>query len=126
MTRSEIVGANIFKYRTALGMSQIDFAELINRSQTMVSMYEQGQRLPSTQIIANIAKVLGVSFGDLYFSDDERKENVKYIDDPIPPEKLSKEEWRLIRLYRSADKNARMFAVQMLENNQVETKRSRA
>ena len=73
MTRSEIVGRNIYKYRTAIGMSQIDFAESIGRSQTMVSMYEKGQRLPSTQIMSKIAEVLGVTFSDIYYAKDENK-----------------------------------------------------
>lgn len=126
MTRSEIVGANILKHRTALGMSQVDLADLIGRSQTMVSMYEKGQRLPSTQIIANIAKVLGVSFGELYSSADEKKSDEQFIDDPMPYDRLSKEERRLVELYRSADKNARVYAIQILENNPAEVKRNRA
>ena len=126
MTRSEIVGANILKHRNALGMSQVDLADLIGRSQTMVSMYEKGQRLPSTQIIANIAKVLGVSFGELYSSADEKKSDEQFIDDPMPYDRLSKEERRLVELYRSADKNARVYAIQILENNPAEVKRNRA
>lgn len=126
MTRSEIVGANILKHRTALGMSQVDLADLIGRSQTMVSMYEKGQRLPSTQIIANIAKVLGVSFGELYSSADEKKSDEQFIDDPMPYDRLSKEERWLVELYRSADKNARVYAIQILENNPAEVKRNRA
>ena len=126
MTRSEIVGANILKHRTALGMSQVDLADLIGRSQTMVSMYETGQRLPSTQTIAAIAKVLGVSFGELYSSADEKENDEQFIDDPMPYDKLSKEERRLVELYRSADKNARVYAIQILENNPAEVKRNRA
>ena len=126
MTRSEIVGANILKHRTALGMSQVDLADLIGRSQNMVSMYETGQRLPSTQTIAAIAKVLGVSFGELYSSADEKENDEQFIDDPMPYDKLSKEERRLVELYRSADKNARVYAIQILENNPAEVKRNRA
>lgn len=126
MTRSEIVGANILKHRTALGMSQVDLADLIGRSQTMVSMYETGQRLPSTQTIATIAKVLGVSFGELYSSADEKENDEQFIDDPMPYDRLSKEERRLVELYRSADKNARVYVIQILENNPAEVKRNRA
>lgn len=84
MTRSEIVGRNILKYRTALGMSQVEFADKIGRSQTMISMYEKGQRLPSIKIIANIAKVLGVPFGDLYYSEDEFGEHVQSASGIVP------------------------------------------
>lgn len=66
MTRAEIIGANIQKYRNAMGMSQVDFAQAIGRSQTMVSMYESGQRIPSTKIIGKIANVLGVTFDEIW------------------------------------------------------------
>ena len=126
MTRSEIVGANIFRYRTSLGMSQSVFADMIGRSQTMVSMYEGGQRLPSTQIIAEIAKVLGVSFGDLYFSDEERSDREPFMDDPMPSDVLSKEERRLVAAYRGATNSAREIALETLENHPAETKERRA
>lgn len=80
MTRSEIVGRNILKYRTALGMSQVEFADKIGRSQTMVSMYEKGQRLPSTEIIAKIASVLGITFGEVYYGRDENRHGEEEYD----------------------------------------------
>lgn len=52
-------------------MSQVDFADAIGRSQTMVSMYEKGQRLPSTKLMTVIAEALRIPLAVLYFSDDE-------------------------------------------------------
>lgn len=73
MTRSEIVGKNIQRYRHSVGMSQVSFAIAIGRSQTMVSMYEKGERLPSTKIILKIADVFGVHFDDIYYSPNEKQ-----------------------------------------------------
>ena len=38
-------------------------------------MYEKGQRLPSTQIIAKIADVFGVTFGEIYYAPGENYSN---------------------------------------------------
>ncbi len=125
MTRSEIVGANIYQLRTSLGLSQIEFAELIGRSQTMVSMYEKGLRLPSTKILAQIGKVLGCTFDSLYFSDEERnskKLDEPYPDDPFNVEGLTNEEYRLINAYRNAQPEIRRAALQLLELNPAEKK----
>lgn len=120
MTRSEIVGANILKHRTALGMNQVDFADAIGRSQTMISMYEKGQRLPSTQILAQIAKVLGVSFGELYFSEEERNADMEELDDPMPQDRLTKDEQRLLRAYRESIPEIRRTVIQLLELNKAQ------
>ena len=88
MTRSEIVGRNIQQYRNSMGMSQVEFAIAIGRSQTMVSMYEKGKRLPSIQIILKIAEVLGVHFDDIYYSKDERQneEEFDWYEEAFTPE----------------------------------------
>ena len=120
MTRSEIVGANIYQLRTSLGLSQIEFADLIGRSQTMVSMYEKGLRLPSTKILAQIGKVLGCTFDSLYFSEEERngnKSDEPYPDDPFNVEGFTNEEYRLIDAYRNAQPEIRRAALQLLELN---------
>ena len=124
MTRSEIVGANIYKCRTAINMSQVDFADAIGRSQTMVSMYENGQRLPYTKIMSIIAKVLGVPFGTLYFSEEERHENSgePYVDDDVRGNSYTKEERHLIEVYREALPEIRKAAMQMLELNPMHKK----
>ena len=122
MTRSEIVGENIRRYRNALGMSQSDFADAIHRAQSTVALYESGQRLPSTQIMSAIAKVLGISFGALYFSEDERQEHDRepYVDDVTPTfDGYTAEEGRLVRAYRDADERARADAMNTLLSHPV-------
>lgn len=72
MTRKEIVGENIRNLRNARGMSQTDFAQAIKRRQSTVAMYENGDRLPPAPIITSIASLFGVSFDEVYYSDEER------------------------------------------------------
>ena len=72
MTRKEIVGQNIRNLRNARGMSQTDFAQAIKRRQSTVAMYENGDRLPPAPIITNIAGIFGVSFDEVYYSEEER------------------------------------------------------
>ena len=129
MTRSEIVGENIRRARTSLGISQNDFADAINRKQPAVALYESGQRLPSTQIMSAIAKVLGVSFGALYYSDEERQEHsaVQRVDDVMPTfDGYTAEERRLIRAYRGAVPVIRAAALQMLENSAAQNQENLA
>ena len=126
MTRSEIVGQNIYKHRTALDISQVDFAQMIGRSQTMVSMYERGLRLPSTKILAQIAKVLGMTFSDLYYEEGEFDNSEPLYDDPVPPDTYTSEERHLIEVYREALPDIRRAALQMLELNPVDKKERRA
>ena len=73
MTRKEIVGENIRNLRNARGMSQTDFAQAIKRRQSTVAMYENGDRLPPAPIITLIANIFGVSFDDVYYTEEERK-----------------------------------------------------
>lgn len=126
MTRSEIIGENIRKYRTSVGMSQVDFAAAIGKTQGTISLYEKGQRLPATQTIAKIAKVLGTSFGALYFSDSERDEPEEDYDDPMVGERYTYEERHLIDVYRLAIPEIRKAALQMLEMNPAIQKENRA
>ena len=72
MTRKEIVGKNIRDLRNARGMSQTDFAQAIKRRQSTVAMYENGDRLPPAPIITSIAGIFGVSFDEVYYSEEER------------------------------------------------------
>ncbi len=95
MTRKEIVGQNIRNLRNARGMSQTDLAQAIKRGQSTVAMYENGDRLPSTPIITCMAGIFGVSFDEVYYSEEERAsgkhaqstvtfDNSK-INIPVPP-----------------------------------------
>lgn len=137
MTRAQIVGDNIRKLRNARGMTQVEFAHAIQRSQSVVAQYESGQRLPSTQIMGQIANVFGVTFDAIYNSEEEKKPHIEgdwygeyfgYSDEPTSTQsiELTPEEVYLIRCYRDAESSAQMYALQMLENNPAAKEKSRA
>ena len=138
MTRSEIIGANIRKLRNEHGMTQIQFASEIDRSQSVVAQYERGQRMPSTEIIAKIASVFGVTSDSIYYSKEEIKEASKNEDwygdyfgygegsNEAESVLLQPDELYLIQCYRAAERSAQMYALQMLENNPVQVKKGHA
>ncbi len=64
------IGANIRDVRKKAGLSQSKLAEKCQISNTVLSNYETGGRIPSLQTLAKIAKQLGVSIDRLYYGDE--------------------------------------------------------
>ena len=58
------IGAAVTKYRTAKGMTQEELAKRVDVSQTAISRLEKNSRIPSFEIMAQIADVLGCSLDD--------------------------------------------------------------
>lgn len=56
-----ILGEKIREYRTALKMTQADFARRLGVTGASVSAYENSTRLPSYDVLVRIANVLCVS-----------------------------------------------------------------
>jgi len=66
MTRENIIGENIKKYRTKQGLSQEDFAKKSGVKYTTLTKIESGViKKPSVLVMAKIAKTLGVSIENL-------------------------------------------------------------
>ena len=55
--------------RLERNLNQREFAKLLNRSFTSVCYWEQGNRIPKTETIKEIAEVLNVDY--TYFKDQE-------------------------------------------------------
>ena len=55
------IGTKILQLRKQKNLSQTDFAKAIGASRTMVGNYERNVNAPSIEMIAKIAKTLGVS-----------------------------------------------------------------
>ena len=55
--------------RLQRNLNQHEFANLLNRSFTSVCNWEQGNRIPKTETIKEIAKILNVDY--TYFKDQE-------------------------------------------------------
>lgn len=66
----ERIGANIRSVRKKAGLSQSKLADKCQFSNTVLSNYETGERTPSLQTLAKIAKQLGVSIDRLYYGDE--------------------------------------------------------
>lgn len=67
---NSFAGDKLKQLRQSLGWSQIDLAERIGVSGSMVSMYEGGQREPARETLMKIANELKVSMDDLVQRDD--------------------------------------------------------
>lgn len=61
---------NIRKIRKELGLSQLEFARLLNVHQTAVSQWETGRTLPETEMIYRISRISGKSVGEIMDPDD--------------------------------------------------------
>lgn len=66
------------KYRAEYGLTQTDLAGRLSVSQNAISQYESGKRNPPVSKIADIARVLGCSVGDLVSDTDTRQEGSQY------------------------------------------------
>ncbi len=64
------IGANIRQVRDKRGLSQSKLADKCEFSNTVLSNYETGKKIPSLQSIAKIAKQLGVTIDRLYYGDE--------------------------------------------------------
>ncbi len=81
------IGARIRKYREEKGLSQKQFADMINVSNARVSNWEQGINRPDADILADICRALNVSPSELL--------NVHLVG-----EELSQHEMKLVNAYR--------------------------
>ena len=62
-------GEKLRYLRLERNLNQREFAKLLNRSFTSVCNWEQGNRIPKTETIKEIAEVLNVNY--TYFKDQE-------------------------------------------------------
>ena len=60
-------GEKLRYFRIERNLNQREFAKLLNRSFTSVCNWEQGNRIPKTETIKEIAKILNVDY--TYFID---------------------------------------------------------
>ena len=65
MSRLQILGSNIAKYRIKKGLSQEKLAEIVDLSREYVTRVERGQKNISLKKVFAIADALGVDFSEL-------------------------------------------------------------
>ena len=60
------LGRNIKRLRRLSGLSQAEFAASLQTSQSQISAYETGRRLPPTSLLIRIAEEFQVSYDWLF------------------------------------------------------------
>ena len=65
MSRLQILGSNIAKYRIKKGLSQEKLDEIVDLSREYVTRVERGQKNISLKKLFAIADALGVDFSEL-------------------------------------------------------------
>ena len=65
MSRLEILGKNIAKYRKRMGFSQEKLAEIVDLSREYIVRVERGQKNISLKKLFAITDALSVNFSDL-------------------------------------------------------------
>lgn len=91
--------------RRKAGYSQSDLGKLLNRSNTCISMYEQGRRMPDYDTMLRISELFNVSMDYLY-----EKEV------PAEPE-LTESESALIALFRQIPPERQQIYLQLLRGD---------
>lgn len=77
---NEIIGKNLLNLRKQAKLTQMELAEKFNYSDKSISKWENGESLPSVDVLFELAKFYGVSLNDLVdenFNLQEQKVNIK-------------------------------------------------
>ncbi len=106
------IGIKIRELRKSGGLSQAELAERIGLSFQQIQKYEKGATTMSVFRLRQISDALGVHL-HAFLGEEERPRTVSgpkvaYIpgeETPVPPQLLSKDEIRLLRLYRKLSSN---------------------
>ena len=67
---SERIANNLVNLRKSAKLTQIEFAEKINYSDKAVSKWENGESLPSVEVLENICDFYGITLNDIVGEDD--------------------------------------------------------
>ncbi len=78
------IGENIYKYRTASGMSQTDLANSLEVSRQSVSKWENNSAVPDLERIVNMSRLFGVTLDELVFG--EKSEPRREVINELPPQ----------------------------------------
>lgn len=64
-TIEKIFSKNLIKYRTLMGLKQIELAKMINYSDKSISKWERGEGLPDLKATIKLCEIFGVSVDDM-------------------------------------------------------------
>jgi len=100
-----IFADKMYAYRTEMGLTQEELAELLGLDNSYVSLLERGARVPSLISLHRIAVAFGVRPHDLLAEDEKgrkfsfRKKELTYIVHKAGPEKIDRI-YRIISVLR--------------------------
>ena len=77
------IGRNIRYYRNLKGWSQNTLAQKAGFSNTTLSAYENGKKIPGLNTLASIAEALGITLDQLYYGDESQMVISKSSDDSM-------------------------------------------
>lgn len=78
------IGDVIRRYRKGAKLSQVELGKLLSVDQTHISKIEQGERMPSVELLSQIVRLLHIPASELMDSGDA---------DAIPLADLSQDDW---------------------------------
>lgn len=73
MTIGQIIGKNIFDYRTKLGYTQDHIANFLGTERTIISKYENDEREISVINLNKLSDLFGIELEDLIEEDETKK-----------------------------------------------------
>jgi DNA-binding XRE family transcriptional regulator len=62
----ERVRLNLITYRTAMGWTQEQLAEKVERKKTTIASWEQGKAEPSLEMLWKLSKLFGKNIAEMY------------------------------------------------------------
>ena len=74
MGTSEIIGKNIFYFRTSLGMSQEEVSSFLNVERSTISKYETGEREIPLPVLEKLSDLFGVEISGLLEENNEKSQ----------------------------------------------------
>lgn len=86
----------IKEYRKRVGLSQIELAEKVGRSQSVISSWEIGTGVPDAYYLPTLAKALNVSVADICGMENTKGDDDKLLDAYHKADPTTKKNVRLI------------------------------
>ena len=84
MDKSATLGERIYKYRTALGLSQLELSELLDVSRQSISKWETDVAVPELSKLVKMAEVFGVSLDALVLGKEDEVKAEEIKEEPAP------------------------------------------
>lgn len=84
------------EYRKRIGLTQLELADKVGRSQSVISSWEIGTGVPDAYYLPALAKALNVSVADICGSETTKSEDVQLLDAFHRADSVTKRNVRLL------------------------------